>query len=494
MKVLSYMLLNKIKDITSAEELAQVLASELGFNCTYLTLEGKEKQLKYINASIAYEENNINSPYSSTQFVATSELTNEGYLSEEEFRYTYKQEDSTYTEDQLFLVRITDVYPIENKFIAPKDGQVTALDPMSYKVDNQQPISNEINRYQCYALEIATKRLLGDNYTQEEYYKNLKEIRSLETKIRPLSRQYRSTIHFTINSLVSEHDGGKWEQPYIFLEPMKPHFNDGNLEHIAPHDNIFSNEMQLQKPTLIIQKKHLLELLMQGDEDLLQTLLNTEIILLDDNCYEKHSRNDYVKYVLREMKHAPYYTINGKGASITEGGGLNATAKTVYKFAKELADERQIPYGELHDTSKQKKFDDFQMLKYDVEDLYRFLLFVRNNTKFNLSEQQKVIIDKALHDFHNICANSQLPLGFDQKNIPDPESKEFSLYCGLFNQLRNIIMQAIIDSQFYELVDLNILQEEIAKYNEDFKNSLSSSAEYNRARVFVHHDDEMEKD
>ena len=176
MKVLSYMLLNKIKDITSAEDLAQVLASELGFNCTYLTLEGKEKQLKYINASIAYEENNINSPYSSTQFVATSKLTDEGYLSEEEFRYTYKQADPTYTEDQLFLVRTTDIFPIENKFIAPKDGQVTALDPMYYKVDNQQPISNEISTYQSYTLAMATKILLGDNYTQEEYYKNIKVI------------------------------------------------------------------------------------------------------------------------------------------------------------------------------------------------------------------------------------------------------------------------------------------------------------------------------
>lgn len=450
-KTEAFFISKRLSESKSAEEMAKTL-KELGFTSSYLTLQDKKVQLENITDSIEEEERRLRYNPDATQIWGK-----EGYSLED-----------------LYLVRATDVFNVGNVLTTPKDGQVLSHMDFAFK-----------------ASEAAKKAVgLPEDYTYEQYKSKEKEIKLFEDKITPYLRQYRSTKHFTVNTLVSDNSGGSWaNMPYIFLEPMKPHLDDKSLASIAPHDTFFRGDVKLEKPTLIVQQNNLMQLLNQNNPNITQTLMETEIIVVDDNCKENGSPSAHVAYVLRQMKNAPYYYCHDHGVNISPREGV---FKPLYEFAK----DEDIPYGSDHHYSDEKKMDELHFTRNIAEDAYRYLAFVRGSEKLNLTEQQKDVIDTALDNFHKTLQEAGergVPIDFTEDNTPDASyehlqeqgrNADYNKALDVFNDLYYIVENAFVDSKFYETVDLEVLAEETMKYNEEYKASLEKGSEFGRVESF----------
>lgn len=447
-KTQSFSILKRLAEVKSAQELSKVLAKEFGFSASYLTLADKKDELEYIFNSIEEEQRSLPYTPNATQIWGKRK----------------------YTLEDLYMVRATDVFNVGHTMTAPKDGQV-----LSHMDFNSK------------AFDVA-KRAVGlpENYSPQEYLAKETEIKRIEASITPYLRQYRSTKHFTINTLVSANSGGSWtNMPYIFIEPMQPHLEDKNLVHIAPHDTFFRGDVTLKQPTLIIQQKYLVELLKQNNPKIFETLLSTELIILDDDCRKYGSPSAYVAYVLREMKGAPYYFCNDHGVNISSDLG-------VYQQLCQFAKEHNIVYGSDHYYSAEKRMDTLHFTRNIAEDSYSYLAFIRNNSRFNLSKKQITIIDKALNEFQKTCKEATelgIPLDFTEENTPYAKNEgngktDYSKAYNVFLTLCKIVEDAITDSDFYATVDLAVLAQETKKYNEEYKTAIEKGSEYARVECF----------
>lgn len=448
----TFFISKRLAEVKSAEEMATVLSNEFGFNSSYLTLKGKETTLSDINDSIMEEQRRLSYNPDATQIWGKS-----GYSLED-----------------LYLVRASDVFSVGNVLTTPKDGQVLSHMDFAFKAND------------------AAKRAVGlpEDYSYQDYVAKEAEIRKIQDSITPFLRQYRSTKHFTVNTLVSNNSGGSWSNmPYIYLDKFKPHLEDKTLASIAPHDTFFRGDVKLKSPTLIVQQKYLLELLNQNNPQIFDTLMQTEIIVLDDNCKEHGSPSDHVAYVLREMKGAPYYFCSDHNVNISSREGA---FKPLYEFAK----SNNIPYGSDHYYSAEKKMDELHFTRNIAEDSYNYLAFVRSNPKFNLTEQQCAVIDNAIEAYHKTCEKAVekgIPLDFTEESTPCADyeylnsqgrSADYNRAYSVFCDLCGIVENAFSDSQFYETVDIEVLAEETTKYNEEYEKSLQQSAEFLRVEVF----------
>ncbi|MBQ9792953.1 MAG: hypothetical protein IJW32_04350 [Clostridia bacterium] len=451
-KTQAFFISKRLADIKTAEEMVEVLSTEFGFDTSYLTLADKKPQLQEIRESIEEEQRRLSYNPEATQFWG---------------KHGYSLED-------LYMVRATDVFSIGHTMTTPKDGQVLSHMDFNYK-----------------AFEAAKKAVgLPEKYTPQEYTAKQPEIKKIEDSITPYLRQYRSTKHFTVNTLVSDNSGGSWaNMPYIYIEPMQPHLEDKTLASIAPHDTFFRGDVTLTQPTLIIQQQHLAELLNQNNPQILETLLSAEIIILDDNCKEHGSPSEHVAYVLREMKGAPYYHCSDHGVNISSRQGVY---QPLYQYAK----EHDIAYGSDHYYSSEKKMDELHFLRNIAEDSYSYLAFIRGNPKFNLSEEQLAIIDNAIDAFHKTCEDATqrgIPLDFTEETTPCADYEylkaqngrsDYDRAYGVFCDLQGIIENAFTDSDFYATVDISVLAEETTRYNEEYKAAIEQGSEYARVEIF----------
>lgn len=449
----AYLISKKLTEATTAEELSKMLV-EFGFSSTYLTLGDKENKLEEIRESIQDEESaiSINSDTHTTQF----------------------WNKNAYTLDDLYLVRASDVFCINNLLTTPKDGQVLSHSDFDF-----------------HANQVAKKAVgLGETYEYSDYMAKKDEINKIQDSITPYLRQYRSTKHFTVNTLVSDNSGGSWKNmPYVYISKILPHLQDKNLASIAPHDTFFRGDVQLDHPTFMVQKHYLMDLITQNNPEILQTLMDCDIVLLDDNCHENGSPSAHVAYILREMKGAPYYYCHDHGVNIPSRAG-------VYKNLASFAEEHHIPYGHDHFYTKEKKMDQLHFMRNIAEDAYSYLAFVRDNPRLNLSDTQKEIIDNALNNYHETCQNARekgIPLDFTEDTTPCADyeyiqsqngNSEYDKSFRIFTHLSSIIDNAFNDSQFYETADISILAEETEKYNDEYKKTLESGAEYSRGKFY----------
>lgn len=448
----AYFISKRIAETKTAEEMAEVLNTEFGFNSSYLTLENKQAKMQEIGENIQEEQERLRYNPNATQFWGKRE----------------------YSLEDLYLVRASDVFNVGHKMTVPKDGQV--LSHMDFKFK---------------AFEAAKRAVgLGNNYTSEEYMAKKEELKKVEDSITPYLRQYRSTKHFTVNTLVSDNSGGSWaNMPYIFIDAMKPHLDNKNLSSIAPHDTFFRDDVQLVNPTMLIQQQHLAELLKQNNPAIVETLLQTELIILDNNCKEFGSPSDYVAYVLTQLKEAPYYHCHDHGVNISSREG-------VFQPLANFAKQNNIPYGSDHFYSTEKKMDELHFMRNIAEDSFNYLAFISTNPRLGLTEEQTAIIDAALKEYQETCiqaAENGVPLDFTEENTPCAEYEhlrdqgykaDYNRAYSVFAQLSSIVEDAFENSRVYETVDISILAEETQKYNQEYQEALAKSAEYSRVEMF----------
>lgn len=447
---------NVIKNSTSTEEFVEGL-SGLGFNANFFSLKGKGYNLLEMRDGIKEEEERLRYNPDATQF---------GWLAD------------PYTRDQVVLVRTTADFSIGNFLAVPKDGQLTS----------HAAIATMPAYY-------AALRHLGfdrEKMDSDEFKANKALIKETEDKMTPLLRQYRSTKHFTLNTLVAPNSGGDWSgMPYIYFERMIHHLNDKNLAHIAPHDTFFRGDVQLVEPTLMLKQQDLEKLLATKDPAIIDTLKQTTLYILENNCEETASIPDHVGYFLREVMNSPYYYCNDHGVNIQSNQGVYATIR-------DEAKEKGITWGGDHCHSKEKEMDTLHFTRNIAEDYYRYLVFVAGNDKFNLTDEQKEIMNGALERYHSstkfYTEKRGVRFDFTEENTPagkyfsDDEGKEYQETIDGLHDLIAIVEDAFVYSKFYETVDTTVLIEETTRYNEEYAQELASNPDFEKTLAIKQED------
>ena len=181
------------------------------------------------------------------------------YLEEKLENLIYEKRAKGYYEaDDIALVRDTDYLPFDG--CIPSISNVpfvckcnllahSALASILYKEDEK--------------LKQITKDIEENSASQELFMKSLelREKREMEIgeeikKFTPYSSQYRSTVHFCLNGIVSSHQMGTFNGKYVIIEPFSEHYKDSNIEAVRPEDTYFKEKLMLSdKAKILVNKK-----------------------------------------------------------------------------------------------------------------------------------------------------------------------------------------------------------------------------------------------
>lgn len=143
-----------------------------------------------------------------------------------------KREKGKYDARDIALVRVTDHLPV--------NGKVSSIAevPFVYKMNDL-------------AHEAIYEVLKEQGLSYEETI-------TMAREISPLSTQYRSSIHFCLNGVVSSHMQGNFEgNPFVIIEPFMEHENDNNILSVRGEDTYFKDGLQLSnKAVILVDEKY----------------------------------------------------------------------------------------------------------------------------------------------------------------------------------------------------------------------------------------------
>ncbi len=158
-----------------------------------------------------------------------------------------KRDKGFYTSQDIALVRATPYFP--------KNGIVYAIDNVPFVCK----LNDEFR-------EVAENHILKLNEKLEkltDYDKRMKLINDINKKAEeyiPWSTQYRSSIHYCLNGVVSSHMQGSFDDsPVIIIEPFSVHENDSNILAVRGEDTYFANKLQLSDKTIILVEESSLD-------------------------------------------------------------------------------------------------------------------------------------------------------------------------------------------------------------------------------------------
>lgn len=138
-----------------------------------------------------------------------------------------KLDKREYTSSDIALVRVTDHLPV--------NGLVPAISNVPFvKVMHDVAYTAVYNMF-------------------KEPGKSWDEISSKAETVSPLSTQYRSSVHFCLNGIVSSHMQGNFEgNPFVIIEPFREHENDDNILAVRGEDTYFKEGLQLSDSAVIL--------------------------------------------------------------------------------------------------------------------------------------------------------------------------------------------------------------------------------------------------
>lgn len=136
--------------------------------------------------------------------------------------------EGSYTLEDLVLIRATDIFPFNGVIETPTHGG-------AYVYSNSSLLGDAISK--------ALRKIYSD------FEERVKEKR----KYNIVFEYLRSTIHFTVNGLVGNHDFNNFDsRNYIIIEPLKYHINDNSLCSLHACDTYFNDDMVLSDEAVII--------------------------------------------------------------------------------------------------------------------------------------------------------------------------------------------------------------------------------------------------
>ncbi len=143
-----------------------------------------------------------------------------------------KEIQDEYTSEEIMLVRVTEHLP--------ENGVIKSISNIPFVIKTRS---------------IAYQALQS---ILEEQGLDYEDVNSQALEYTPCSTQYRSTIHFCLNGIVSSHMQGNFEgRPFVIIEPFSEHENDTNLLTVRGEDTYFKNEIKLSdKATILVDERY----------------------------------------------------------------------------------------------------------------------------------------------------------------------------------------------------------------------------------------------
>lgn len=93
-----------------------------------------------------------------------------------------------------------------------------------------------------------------DFYKEQEKYMARDKI--IKEEFLPLTTQYRSTVHFTLNGLVSSHSKGNFDdRSFIIIDAFKPHLENDDILSFRMEDTYIKGDVTLSENAIVMINK-----------------------------------------------------------------------------------------------------------------------------------------------------------------------------------------------------------------------------------------------
>lgn len=308
-----------------------------------------------------------------------------------------------------------------------------------------QPISNvpfaiNINNVAHSAMyDILKDKYNIDVWNEDEAYEKFKKETYMYS---PLSTQYRSTVHFTLNGLVSNHSKGSFDdRNFIVIDKLSNHLGIDDFRSIRMEDTFIKGNVPVSQDAIILINNEKYEkllakypflntynvVLFRGNEKLATEMLISSLNIVPEKIethsaeysrrtelYQKYFEEVKEKYGIEQMKHfySPEYA---------EDDQKNLILWQIYdvKFYNELFD-----YFEINNEDKEKmiSFLTSQVIDRDEqkEMLKKFIMGIglEDYQKFVLSYNDKInnaILQGVYPTNEEILSSGCIELKDDQK-------------------------------------------------------------------------------
>ena len=148
-----------------------------------------------------------------------------------------KRNKGAYDETDIMLVRVTDHVP--NNGISPAICNI--------------PFIISPNSMQNFVIYRYLKERYTDSKGETSLTEEEKAILNEKAKaLTPLSTEYRSSVHFTLNGVVTNHMYGDFSGEVVIIEPFACHEDDSNIISVRPDDTYFKDGVSLSKDAVIL--------------------------------------------------------------------------------------------------------------------------------------------------------------------------------------------------------------------------------------------------
>lgn len=238
------------------------------------------------------------------------------------------------------------------------------------------PFVVHINSVPASAIFDILKEQTNVNIYDEEEYEKFKKLVQTYT---PLSSQYRSTIHFTLNGLVSNHSKGTFDnQNFIIIDRLNQHLGKDDFRSIRMEDTFIYGQMPLSNDAIILINEEKYEQLIQqhpwistyniilykGNEKTAVEMVLTNMGIVAENI-ETHS----AEYTERTPLYEDYFK------SVTSNYGIEEI-KHFYSQEYKEDDEKNLVLWQIYDRDFYNKLcSTFNLDPNDME----FLLSYKND-------------------------------------------------------------------------------------------------------------------
>lgn len=235
--------------------------------------------------------------------------------------------------------------------------------------------------------------ILKDKYnidvlSEDEEYDKFKK---MTYQYSPLSTQFRSTVHFTLNGLVSNHSKGTFDnRNFIVIDKLSKHLGIDDFRSIRMEDTFVSGEFPISNEAIILinesKYKQLLEaypylntynvVLFKGNEKVATEMLLTSMNIVPEKI-ETHS----AEYSRRTELYQKYFV------SVTEEYKIEEM-KHCYSPEYAEDDQKNLVLWQIYDTKFYNELFDYFALKNEEKE---YMVEYLTSYKHDSSEQTEML-------------------------------------------------------------------------------------------------------
>lgn len=245
--------------------------------------------------------------------------------------------------------------------------------------------------------DILKEKYYNDFNGDYEKYEEFTEMLAQFTKrYTPLSSQYRSTVHFTLNGLVASHSKGSFDnRNFIVIDKLSNHLGIDDFRSIRMEDSFVFGDFPISdEATVLIEEskyKQLIEkypylstyniVLFRGDEK-----LASEMFLALMNIVPEKIMTHSAEESNRSALYRKYFSL------VTEKYGI-VPEKHCHSPEYKADDQKSLILWKIYDTNFYNElFDYFFVEKEEKENMINYLTSSKNNNCDQVEMLKKFII------------------------------------------------------------------------------------------------------